>query len=54
MLRRCAENAATPGYDRGRAALRHPYGIFDIHTSLHVTHSWMAADVVEPILAQWG
>lgn len=31
-----------------------PYVIINIHASLHVIHPWMAADVMEPILAQWG
>lgn len=31
-----------------------PYVIINIHTSQHVIRPLMAADVMEPILAQWG
>lgn len=60
MLQTRAENTVTPSCDCSHTAFYHqsepcsPYVINNIHTSLHVILSWTAAEVMEPILAQWG
>lgn len=53
MLQTRVENMATPRCDCRHTAF-YPYAINNIHTSLRVIHSWTAAEVTEPILAQWG